>query len=56
MKGAKTHVILSGLPELDKLTHELHDIRRSSNLFLGRLVIFHKTKLIPQAFKSTAMH
>jgi hypothetical protein len=55
MKGAKAHVILSSLPKLDELADELHNIRRSSNLFLGRLVISHKTKLIPHAFKSTAM-
>jgi hypothetical protein len=55
MKWAKTHVILSSLPKLDKLADKLDNIRRSSNLFLGRLVISHKTKLIPQTFKSTAM-
>jgi hypothetical protein len=55
MKGAKTHIILSSLPKLDKLADELHNIGSSSHLFFGRLVISHKTKLIPRAFKSTGM-
>jgi hypothetical protein len=55
MERAKTHVILSSLPELYKLADELDNICRSSNLFLGRLIISHKTKLSPPALKSTPM-